>query len=103
VLRESHVGIARHNPLSQRNRKKGEGYNPFPFFWLAKNLGKADFNFTWFLSRLSLLACPASEPHPLQAHSVLPEEPVPQVLQVQAAGVAAALVLPSYHTQQMLA
>jgi len=30
-------------------------------------------------------------------------EPVPRVLQVQAAGVAAALVLPSYRTRQMLA
>ena len=34
VLRQSHVGIARHNPLSQteqENCKKGEGYDPFPF------------------------------------------------------------------------
>jgi hypothetical protein len=51
----------------------------------------------WFLP-----AYPALEPRPLQAHSVLQEEPVPQVLQVQAAG-AAALVLLSYRTLQMLA
>jgi hypothetical protein len=37
----------------------------------------------------------------LQAHSALLEEPVPLVLQVQAAAVAA-LVLPFYRTRQML-
>ena len=32
MLRERHVGIARHNPLSQNeNYKKGEGYDSFPF------------------------------------------------------------------------
>jgi hypothetical protein len=59
------------------------------------------FDSTWFLPPLfSPLSSPASEPHPLQAHSAQQEEPAPQVLQVQAA-VAAELVLLSYRTLKM--
>jgi hypothetical protein len=96
---ESLATIHYHRPKSQ---KRGR-IRSLPLFFCWLKTGPAD-NSTWFSPRLSFLqACPASEPHPLKAHSVLlQEEPVPQVLQVQAA-VVAALVLLSYRTRQMLA
>ena len=104
VLRKSHVGIARHNPLSQTKlQKRGRiQFLPLFFGWLKTSVRLIStllgFCLVFLFYRLSGIGA-ASFAGSL---GVL-EEPVPLVLQVPAAVVVAALVLPSYRTRQMLA
>jgi hypothetical protein len=69
VLRQSHMGSARHSPLSQtgpKSQKRGR-IRSLPLFYWPKNLSRS-FNSTWLSPRLfsppSFPPFPASHRHP---------------------------------------